>query len=56
MSDFERWFLLAYTTYTVISIFALLWVGSKSAESAKMTIGPRLVSALLLTAIMGGLY
>jgi hypothetical protein len=29
MSDFEWWFLLAYTTYTVISILALMWIGER---------------------------
>ena len=27
MSDFDRWFLLAYTIYTAVSILALMWVG-----------------------------
>ena len=32
MSDFEGWFLLVYTGYIVISIFALLWVTGDDSE------------------------
>jgi hypothetical protein len=27
ISDFEAWFLLAYTGYIDMSLFALMWVG-----------------------------
>jgi hypothetical protein len=27
IDDFERWFVLAYTTYTVLAIAALMYVG-----------------------------
>ena len=28
MSDFDRWFLLAYTIYFTLGIAALMWIGS----------------------------
>jgi hypothetical protein len=28
MSDFDRWFLLAYTIYFTLAIAVLMWVGS----------------------------
>ena len=40
MSDFEWWFLLAYTTYTVVSILALMWIGQRTEPTAKP--GPQL--------------
>jgi hypothetical protein len=30
MSDFEWWFLLAYTSYTVVSILTLMWIAERS--------------------------
>jgi hypothetical protein len=35
MPEFERWFLLAYTGYMIISIFALLWVANGKGEVAQ---------------------
>jgi hypothetical protein len=35
MSDFEWWFLLAYTTYTVIAILALMWIGEQAESMTK---------------------
>ena len=35
MSDFEWWFLLAYTTYTVVSILALMWIGERTEPMPK---------------------
>ena len=37
MPEFERWFLLAYTGYLIVSIFALLWVagGKQKVDNAQ---------------------
>jgi len=41
MSDFEWWFLLAYTVYAACAILALMWVGrEQDASSSKR--GPHL--------------
>jgi hypothetical protein len=37
MSDFEWWFLLAYTTYTVISILALMWIADRAEPTQKQS-------------------
>ena len=37
MSDFEWWFLLVYTVYTVISILGLMWVGREQQHTPDQT-------------------
>jgi hypothetical protein len=32
MSDFDRWFLLAYTAYMVFAVAALMWVGRDASQ------------------------
>jgi hypothetical protein len=41
MDEFERWFLVVYTTYLVASILGLLWVGGDRDERKSQLISGR---------------
>jgi hypothetical protein len=41
MDEFERWFLVVYTTYLVASILGLLWVGGDRDEHKSQLISGR---------------
>jgi len=36
MSNFEWWFLLVYTVYTVVSILALMWVAGEEGKAERI--------------------